>query len=314
MLETKVIDFTGKLKATGILSAVLLLVAIGSFFVNGIKLGLDFTGGVQIVLGYSEPADLTEVRSVLSEMDYGNNEVVFFGSERDVRIRIQSEAGDELDPEEVGRIGAELMQQLSERNNRQVSLLSSEYVGSVVGEELREQGGLGLLVATFMVLIYIALRFQFKFSLACVAAVVEDVILTLGFISLIQYEFNLAELAALMAVLGYGLNDTIVISDRIRENFRVMRRTDVKTIINISLTQTLNRTLVTSMTTLLVLTALFFMGGEALRGFSLVLIVGVLISIYSSLFVSTGVLMRLHISKEDLMPPVKENEELNAIP
>ena len=314
MAEARIINFMGKAKIAGYLSTALLLISIASFFINGIKFGLDFTGGTQVELSYSEPANLEQVRNLLQEEGYENYEVVFFGSDSDVLVRIQNPDGQDIDPAVASQTGTALARQLSERTGSPVQLQSSEYVGSVVGDELREQGGLGLLVAMIMVMIYIAMRFQFKFAVACVAAVAEDVILTLGFFSIMQYTFDLTVLAAIMAVLGYGLNDTIVISDRIRENFRVMRKSDTAELINISLTQTLNRTLMTSLTTLLVLVALLLLGGAALKGFSIALIVGVAISIYSSLFVATNVLMRMKLSKEDLMPPVREGEAADELP
>ena len=192
--------------------------------------------------------------------------------------------------------------------------MGSGFIGSQVGEELREQGGLGMLVALIMIMIYISLRFQFKFSVGAVAALAHDVIITLGFFSLMQIDFDLTVLAALMAVIGYSLNDTIVVSDRIRENFRLLRKTDPVELINISITQTFSRTIITSLTTLLVLLALFLLGGEMIKGFSIALIVGVLIGTYSSVYVAANVLLMMHLTKEDLMPPVKEGEEADALP
>ncbi|MEX2365054.1 MAG: protein translocase subunit SecF, partial [Pseudohongiellaceae bacterium] len=203
---------------------------------------------------------------------------------------------------------------LQDSISSEVEFLRSEFVGSVVGDELREQGGLGMLVALGMVMIYIALRFQLKFAVGAVAALAHDVIITLGFFSVTQLDFDLTVLAALLAVIGYSLNDTIVVSDRIRENFRILRKTDPVDLINTSITQTFSRTIITSMTTLLVLLSLFLVGGESISGFAVALIVGVLIGTYSSIYVAANVLIYMHISKEDLMPPEKEGEELDAMP
>lgn len=314
MADRKVYDFLGKRHIATAFSAILLAVSLVSLFVNGINYGLDFTGGTQMEVYYSEPADLDEVRGVLEQEGFQNYEVVNFGSERDVLIRIQDTGGADVDPQVAAQTGDRVVALLRQASDDEVELLRSEYVGAVVGEQLREQGGLGMLTALGMVMIYIALRFQFKFAVGAVAALAHDVIITLGFFSVLQLDFDLAVLAAVLAVVGYSLNDTIVVFDRIRENFRILRRTEPVDTINTSITQTLDRTLMTSGTTLLVLIALDVLGGQALEGFSNALIVGIVIGTYSSIFVAANILLTMQISKEDLMPPAKEKEELDALP
>ncbi len=319
MSDMKVINFMGLRKASTVFSALLILVSIGSFIFNGMHFGLDFTGGTQIQVSYTQAPDLEEIRSVISDAGYSNFEVVNFRTDQDVQIRIQEtgepqEGADQGQQGDASRVADEVVALLQANASGEVERLGSGFIGSQVGEELREQGGLGMLVALIMIMIYIALRFQFKFSVGAVAALAHDVILTLGFFSLLQIDFDLTVLAALLAVIGYSLNDTIVVSDRIRENFRMLRKSDPLELINISITQTFSRTIITSLTTLLVLLALFIFGGEMIKGFAIALIVGVVIGTYSSIYVAANVLLYMHISKEDLMPPVKEGEEIDALP
>lgn len=314
MPEIKVFDFMAKRKIALAFSASLILISLISFVVNGMQFGLDFTGGTQIEVLYSEPPVLNDVRAVLSDAGYDNAEVVFFGTDRDVLIRIQETGAADADRVEAAQAGDRVVEMLRADTSAEVELLRSEFVGSQVGDELREQGGLGMLVALGMIMIYISLRFQFKFAVGAVVALAHDVIITLGFFSIMQYDFDLTVLAAVLAVIGYSLNDTIVVSDRIRENFRLLRRTDPIELINISITQTFSRTIITSMTTLLVLFALLIVGGELIKGFSVALIVGVLIGTYSSIYVASNVLIYMHISKEDLMSPVKQKDELDSLP
>ncbi len=319
MSDMKVINFMGLRKASTVFSALLILVSIGSFIFNGMHFGLDFTGGTQIQVSYTQAPDLEEIRSVISDAGYSNFEVVNFRTDQDVQIRIQEtgepqEGADQGQQGDASRVADEVVALLQANASGEVERLGSGFIGSQVGEELREQGGLGMLVALIMIMIYIALRFQFKFSVGAVAALAHDVIITLGFFSLLQIDFDLTVLAALLAVIGYSLNDTIVVSDRIRENFRMLRKSDPLELINISITQTFSRTIITSLTTLLVLLALFIFGGEMIKGFAIALIVGVVIGTYSSIYVAANVLLYMHISKEDLMPPVKEGEEIDALP
>ena len=314
MSEMKVINFMGLRKASMAFSGILLLISLGSFIVNGMHMGLDFTGGTQIQVSYSETPDLEEIRASISEAGYQNFEVMNFRTDDDVQIRIQETGSADADRVEAAQASDRIVELLQSRTTAEIETLGSGFIGSQVGEELREQGGLGMLVALIMIMIYISLRFQFKFSVGAVAALAHDVIITLGFFSLMQIDFDLTVLAALMAVIGYSLNDTIVVSDRIRENFRLLRKTDPVELINISITQTFSRTIITSLTTLLVLLALFLLGGEMIKGFSIALIVGVLIGTYSSVYVAANVLLMMHLTKEDLMPPAKEGEEADALP
>jgi preprotein translocase subunit SecF len=319
MSDMKVINFMGLRKASTVFSALLILVSIGSFIFNGMHFGLDFTGGTQIQVSYTQAPDLEEIRSVISDAGYSNFEVVNFRTDQDVQIRIQEtgepqEGADQGQQGDASRVADEVVALLQANASGEVERLGSGFIGSQVGEELREQGGLGMLVALIMIMIYIALRFQFKFSVGAVAALAHDVTITLGFFSLLQIDFDLTVLAALLAVIGYSLNDTIVVSDRIRENFRMLRKSDTVELINISITQTFSRTIITSLTTLLVLLALFIFGGEMIKGFAIALIVGVVIGTYSSIYVAANVLLYMHISKEDLMPPVQEGEEIDALP
>jgi preprotein translocase subunit SecF len=314
MSEMKVINFMGLRKATTIFSALLILGSITSFLVNGMHFGLDFTGGTQIQVSYSETPDLEEIRSLISEAGYQNFEVVNFRTDQDVQIRIQETGAADFDQVEAAASADRVVEFLQQNSSSEVEILGSGFIGSQVGEELREQGGLGMLVALIMIMVYIALRFQYKFSVGAVAALAHDVLITLGFFSLLQIDFDLTVLAAVLAVIGYSLNDTIVVSDRIRENFRILRKSDPVELINISITQTFSRTIITSLTTLLVLLALFLFGGEMIKGFAIALIVGVLIGTYSSVYVAANVLLHMHISKEDLMPPVQEGEEIDSMP
>lgn len=298
----KVINFMGQRKLALVFSALLLLVAIGSLATRQLQWGLDFTGGTLVEVNYSETADLGDIRELLDTGGYAGAVVVSFGSDRDVMIRLpQGHADTE------GNALLRLLQQSFSQGV--VELRRIEFVGPQVGDELREQGGLAMLLALGLVMIYIAFRFQFKFAVGAVTALVHDVIITLGFFSVIGLEFDLTVLAALLAVIGYSLNDTIVVSDRIRENFRKLRKSDPIEIINISLSETLGRTLVTSLTTMLVLISLAVFGGEMINGFATALLVGVVVGTYSSIYVAANTLVLMGVSKEDLMLPVKEGAE-----
>ena len=292
--------------ATG-LSIVLLLISIGSLAVNGLKFGLDFTGGSLIEVGYEQEPDLNGLRDKLQIAGYDDAIVQTFGSPVDILIRM----GVAHDP----KLGDQVLATLQSGETQELTLRRNEFVGAQVGEELREQGGLGMLLALFMVMVYVAFRFQLKFSIGAVTALAHDVLIVLGFFSILKLDFDLTVLAALLAVIGYSLNDTIVVSDRIRENFRKIRKSDPIEIMNISLSQTLGRTLVTSFTTLLVLVALAVFGGEMIHGFAVALLVGVCVGTYSSIYVAANVLVILGVCKEDLIPPEKsEDEEVDEMP
>jgi|TARA_R110000772_G_scaffold21180_2_gene58433 preprotein translocase subunit SecF len=297
----KVINFMGQRKLAMAVSAVLLLAAIFSLSTRQLSWGLDFTGGTLVEVHYSESADLSAIRSTLDGGGYAGSIVVSFGTDRDVLIRLPQGHAD--------TDGTALVRLLEDTFEGTVELRRIEFVGPQVGDELREQGGLAMLMALGMVMLYIGFRFQFKFAVGAVAALAHDVIITLGFFSIIGLEFDLTVLAALLAVIGYSLNDTIVVSDRIRENFRKLRKSDPLEVINISLSETLGRTLVTSLTTLLVLVCLALLGGEMIKGFAIALLVGVVIGTYSSVYVAASVLVLMGVSKEDLMLPVKEGAE-----
>ena len=279
-------------------SALLLLAALGSLLTKQLNWGLDFTGGTLVEVVYEDSADLTVIRNQLETEGYAGAVVVSFGTDRDVLIRLPLGFTDDQ--------GVEMVSMLRTNSTQAIDLQRIEFVGPQVGDELREQGGIAMLLALGLVMLYVAFRFQFKFALGAVAALIHDVLVVLGFFSILGMEFDLTVLAALLAVIGYSLNDTIVVSDRIRENFRKLRRSDSVEVVDISLTETLGRTLVTSLTTLLVLVALARFGGDLIHGFALALLVGVTIGTYSSIYVAATVMLALGVSKDDLAIPVKE--------
>ena len=296
-------DFMGKRHVAAGVSALLILVAIGTAIFVGLSPGLDFTGGVKVEFGFAEPVDIEDVREVLAAEGFEDGVVQHYGSQTDVMIRMPPVEG-----VDQSALGDEIAAALA-RNFDGVDLRLSDFVGPSVGEELTENGGLALLVALGAVMVYIMWRFSGKFALGAVAALIHDVIIVVGAFAVFQWTFNLPELAALLAVIGYSLNDTIVVSDRIRENFRTMRRGTPTDIINHSLNQTLGRTLVTSLTTLLVLGALLFAGGEQISGFATALSIGVVVGTYSSIYVAANVLLAMGISKQDLALPEREGVE-----
>lgn len=297
-----------KRKLALMLSAILMVLSIGSLATRGLNLGIDFTGGTLVEVGYSESADLSVIRSDLSASGFEGAVVQYFGTSKDVLIRLsptQSEGTADIS----SRVFAAL-----EDSGDQIDLRRVEFVGPQIGDELTEDGGLAMLAALFGILIYVYFRFEIRFSLGAVIALVHDVVITMGIFSILQFEFDLSVLAAVLAVIGYSLNDTIVVYDRIRENFRKMRKGTSIDIFNRSITQTLTRTIVTSLTTLLVLTALFAFGGEIIHGFSQALIIGVLVGTYSSIYIASSAILMLGVSKADLMPVEKEGADLDSIP
>jgi preprotein translocase subunit SecF len=299
------IDFMGKSRLALILSAVLLLVSIVSLATRGLNLGIDFTGGALIEVGYPQSVDLAKVRGELNQNGFDGAIVQHFGTSQDVLIRLAPREGESTADISTGVLNA---------LDGDTDLRRVEFVGPQIGDELTEDGGLAMLAALFGILIYVYFRFEIRFSLGAVVALVHDVFITLGAFSLFQFEFNLSVLAAVLAVIGYSLNDTIVVYDRIRENFRKMRKGTSVEVVNRSITQTLARTLVTSLTTLLVLIALFVFGGEIIHGFSQALIIGVLIGTYSSIYVASSVILKMGVSKVDLMPVEKEGAEIDSMP
>jgi len=287
-------------------SLVLLIMSIGSLGFKGLNLGLDFSGGTLIEVSYEEAADLVDIRDLMTNNGFDDFQVVNFGSNSDVLIKVADKNGN-------SQLGDVIYKFLLDADPS-TELKRIEFVGPQIGSELRDQGGLGMLVALGMILLYVAFRFQYKFALGAVAALAHDVVIILGLFSLLSWDFDLTVLAALLAVIGYSLNDTIVVSDRIRENFRGERGFEPDEIVNRSINQTLSRTLITSLTTLLVLFALFFFGGDMIRGFSQALIIGVLVGTYSSIYVVANMLLCLSITQDDLAIPEPEGAEFDDMP
>ena len=293
-------------KIAGIISISLFIVSILSLTFRGLSLGLDFSGGTLIEVSYETPVPLETIRNTIQANGYADSQVVNFGTNLDVLIKVADQDGN-------SSIGENIFNILNEEGISG-ELKRVEFVGPQVGEELRDQGGLGMIVALFMILFYVAFRFQYKFALGAVTALGHDVVIILGLFSIFGWDFDLTVLAALLAVIGYSLNDTIVVSDRIRENFRTERVLEPIDMIDLSLNQTLARTIITSLTTLLVLFALFIFGGELIRGFSLALILGVLIGTYSSIYVVANMLMSLTLVQDDLAVPEPEGADFDGMP
>ena len=300
------ISFMSYLRIATIASLLLLVLSIASLGFRGLNLGLDFSGGTLIEVSYEESADLSDIRDLMYVNGFDDFQVVNFGSNTDVLIKVADKDGS-------SQLG-DMIFAFLEADDSSIELQRIEFVGPQIGSELRDQGGLGMLVALGMILLYVAFRFQYKFALGAVAALGHDVVIILGLFSLLNWDFDLTVLAALLAVIGYSLNDTIVVSDRIRENFRGERGYEPEEIVNRSINQTLSRTLITSFTTLLVLFALFFFGGEMIRGFSQALIIGVLVGTYSSIYVVANMLLGLSITQDDLAIPEPEGLEFDDMP
>ncbi|MGM8226266.1 protein translocase subunit SecF [Cellvibrio sp. ARAG 10.3] len=383
--EPKVINFMGVRKFASAFSILLVIASIVSLAVNGLKLGLDFTGGTQMEVGFEQPADIPQIRSILVDEGLQSPVAVLFGSESEVLIRTQgsmqdgaliklerelSALGEDVNVAAVERAPREkerfahqllisnitpaqlqqagifsesvygdvefearnadtavviertldtvyanhLLARLSNEAGSTAELRRSEFVGPQIGEELRDEGGLGILCALIVVMLYVAIRFQWKFSVGAVVALMHDVIIVLGIFSIFHLDFDLTVLAAVLAVIGYSINDTIVVFDRIRDNFRTLRKSESAEVINYSLSQTLERTVLTSLTTLLTLFMLYIFGGELISGFALALIIGIGVGTYSSVYIAAAMLMGLNITKEDLLPPVKEGAEFDEAP
>ena len=292
-------------KIAAIASVALFTISVLSLSFRGLSLGLDFSGGTLVEVTYETPVELESIRNTLIANGYEDSQVVNFGTNLDVLIKVADQNGN-------SSIGESIFN-LLESSGFNGELKRVEFVGPQVGAELRDQGGLGMLVALFMILFYVAFRFQYKFALGAVSALGHDVVIILGLFSVFGWDFDLTVLAALLAVIGYSLNDTIVVSDRIRENFRTQRELGPQDMIDLSLNQTLGRTVVTSLTTLLVLFALFIFGGEMIKGFSLALILGVLVGTYSSIYVEANMLMSLTLTQEDLAVPEPEGADFDDI-
>ncbi|MBD3611278.1 MAG: protein translocase subunit SecF [Hydrogenovibrio crunogenus] len=315
MENQKEYNFMGHRKLAMSVSLFFIVASIIGLFVKGLNFGIDFTGGTIVELSYDKPAEVDTIRTSLQDSGFERAVVQNFGSAEDVLIRIAPKEG-----VNSAQISNQVMEALRENHSEDFELRRVEFVGPQVGDELTEDGALAVIYALIGVLIYVALRFEFRFSIGSVAALVHDVVITLGVFSWTQAQFDLTVLAAILAVIGYSLNDTIVVFDRVRENFRTVRDGSPETVTNLAVNQMLARTLMTSLTTLLVLVALFVLGGEIIHNFALALIVGVVVGTYSSTFVASSIALALGVSKEDLMQPVKEGadataqeEELNRI-
>jgi preprotein translocase subunit SecF len=302
-------DFMSKRMLAVTFSALLILISIGSLATRGLNFGLDFTGGTLIELGYEHPADLNVVRSTLESSGFPEAVAQHFGTAKDILIRIAPQKG-----KSNAEVSSTVMSALRGVEEGEINMRRVEFVGPQVGDELANDGGLAMIYALICILIYVGFRFEYRFAIGSVAALVHDVIITLGVFSVFQLDFDLTVLAAILAVIGYSLNDTIVVFDRIRENFRKMRKGTSIEVVNNSLNQTLSRTMMTSITTLLVLIALFAVGGELIHGFATALIIGVVVGTYSSIYVASSSALSLGISKEDLMPVEKEGDDLEHIP
>ena len=303
------IDFMGKRRLMAVVLAILIVISLGAIIIRGLVLGLDFTGGTLIEVSYANPVELADIREALSKGGFSDALVQHFGSPRDVMVRLAPQGG-----EDNANLSNRVLDMLQQSSSGKVDMRRVEHVGAQVGEELTEQGGLAMLFALIGILIYVALRFEWRFALGAVLATVHDTVFTLGVFALFGIEFDLTVLAALLAVIGYSLNDTIVVFDRIRENFRKMRKGSPTEIMNASINQTLSRTLMTSGTTMLVLVALFLLGGEIIHSFALALIVGVFVGTYSSIFVAGALSLALGVSKADLMSVEKEGKEVDQTP
>ena len=282
-------------------SLLLIILSIASLTSKGLNLGIDFTGGYLIEVGYPHDADIESIRNALANNNFRDAQVQNFGTSKDVLIRIAPSS-------DINKasISDTILNTLKQNSEQTIEMRRVEFVGPQVGAELRDQGGMAMLVALFFILVYVSLRFQFKSAVGAILALIHDVIITVGIFSFLQLDFDLSVLAAILAIIGYSLNDTVVVLDRIRETFRNVRKTNPGEIINLSINQTLSRTLMTSFTTLIVLFALFFIGGEVIHGFATALIIGVVIGTYSSVYVASSTLMAMNITKQDFLVQAKE--------
>lgn len=304
----KMINFTGKRNIALIFSALMIIASIASIAFKGLNFGIDFTGGTVIEVGYPEATDVEKIRQTLINAKFDAT-VQHFGTAKDVLIRLTPQEG-----EDKAKVGDNVFKVLK-ASDPKVELRRVEFVGPQIGDELRDQGGTAMLLALAGILIYVTLRFEFRFSVGAIIALVHDVVITVGFFSITGIEFDLTILAAVLAIIGYSLNDTIVVFDRVRENYLKLRKASSEESVNISINQTLSRTIVTSLTTLLVLAALFIFGGEVIHGFSLAMIIGVVIGTYSSIYVASSSLLMMGVTREALLPPEKEGEdELSELP
>ena len=301
--KTPTFDFMAKRKIALAFSALLIIASISSLAIKGLNFGLDFTGGTLIEVGYQQSADLNKIRNRLTTDGFGDAVIQNFGSSKDVLVRLAPRENTSSQS-----LGDKILSALKE-DDADVIMRRQEFVGPQVGDELRDDGGLAMIIALGFILVYVMARFEYRFALGSIAALIHDVIITMGIFAFFQFDFDLTVLAAVLAVIGYSLNDTIVVFDRIRENFRLMRKQEPTAIINSSLNQTLSRTMMTSITTLIVVLAMFFLGGELIHGFAIALIIGILVGTYSSIYVASSMVITLKITAESMMPVKKEGEE-----
>ena len=326
------IDFLGQQKSAFVLSIVLIVCSIASLGIRGLNLGIDFTGGTLVELAYERSVNPSDIRTTLNNAGIEDGVVQYFGTSKDILIRLPvdpDQATAEQSSTVVGALRDEVGEQLAESpegglqqcvspagavSDCQIQMRRVEFVGPQVGGELTEKGGLAMLYALIGILIYVAIRFEWRFAVGSVVALIHDVLITLGIFSFLAIEFSLPVLAAILAVIGYSLNDTIVVFDRIRENFRKMRKGQSIEIMNRSINQTLPRTILTSLTTLLVVVTLIVAGGEIIKGFAIALLIGVIVGTYSSIFVASPTVLFLGISREDMLPVQKEGAEGDPTP
>lgn len=310
MDENNPVRFMDYRKHTTWLSIILAVIALSSLVVNKLNWGLDFTGGTLVEVSFSQPANLTELRTVLAENSFDDAIVQSYGNQQDVLVRIppRDDAASES-------IGEQLLILLQKEIDPNMEIRRVEFVGPQVGDELAEAGALAILVAMLCILAYVSFRFEWRLAMSAVAGLFQDVLMVLGVFSLLQIQIDLTILAALLAVIGYSLNDSIVVADRIRENFRLLRKEDAVEVFNISISQTMSRTLITSFTTLIVLITLFFFGGKMIEGFAIAMMIGVVVGTYSSVFTRSTLALAMGVSRESLMPPEveKEGEEQDAV-
>lgn len=313
MFKNTNINFMALRNVALAISLIMILVAVGSIFTRGLNLGIDFTGGTVMEIGYPDAKNPDIVRNLLADNGY-NGIVQHFGSSKDILIRLAPQEGGDNDTAEAKAALSNDILKILQSETPAADLRRVEFVGPQIGEELAEQGGLAMLIALGGILIYVTLRFEYRFSIGAVVALIHDVIITIGFFALTQIEFDLTVLAAILAVIGYSLNDTIVVFDRQRENFPILRKETPAEVLNISINQTLSRTVITSGTTIIVVLSLYILGSEVISAFSLALLIGIGVGTYSSIYVASNLLLMLGVTKESLIHPEKNTEDLDAIP
>ncbi|AEG00248.1 protein translocase subunit SecF [Methylomonas methanica] len=302
MKPIRQLDFLGKRKLAFIFSSILLLISVISFFVNGLSFGIDFTGGSVYEMHYNQSVDLEKMRSTLAERGFADANVQHFGSSEEVLLRLKPI--ENINQQELGQ---QILDAANASQPEPGEMRRVEFVGPQVGDELLDDGGLALLFAFIGVMIYVSIRFEWKFSVGAVLALIHDSVITLGFFSVFHWEFDMTVLSAILAIIGYSINDTIVVYDRIRETFRISRKTDVEEITNNALNETLGRTILTSFTVFLTVLALVFLGGKTIHGFAIAMLIGVVVGTYSSIYVASAIALALGLNKEDLLITQKES-------